>query len=253
MRFRPCIDLHDGKVKQIVGSSLKDGHNSDLLTNFESEHSAAYFAELYKKDALAGGHVIKLGQGNDNAAKSAVNAYPKGLQVGGGITVDNAPYWLEQGADKVIVTSYIFENGDISWGKLAEIVNLIGKEKLVLDLSCRKRNDIFYVVIDRWQTFTSLKLNQKTFERLSQYCSEFLIHAVDVEGKQQGVDDELIKLLAKYCSIPVTYAGGVYTMEDVKKIEVAGRGKIDVTVGSALDVFGGTGVTYQEMVDFDRA
>lgn len=252
MRFRPCIDLHNGKVKQIVGSSLSDTDQHSVVTNFEAEFPSSYYAEMYKSDALTGGHVIKLGPNNEEAAANALKSYPGGLQIGGGITPENAKFWIDCGADKLIVTSYIFENGDISWEKLKEITEVVGKERLVLDLSCRKREGKYLVVIDRWQTFTSLEVSEETLHKLSKYCCEFLVHAVDVEGKQQGIEAELVEQLALWSPIPMTYAGGISSMADLELLAKAGKGKIDFTVGSALDIFGGNGITYQEVVNWQN-
>lgn len=250
MRFRPCIDLHNGKVKQIVGSSLSDSDKDSVVTNFEAEYPSEYYSEMYKEDGLTGGHVIKLGPGNDEAAAQALKVYPGGLQIGGGITPENARQWLDYGASQVIVTSYIFENGDISWEKLEKITEAVGKENLVLDLSCRKRDGKYLVVIDRWQTFTSLEVSKETLEKLSNYCCEFLVHAVDVEGMQQGIEEELVGQLAEWSPIPMTYAGGISSLEDIEILKKAGKGKLDFTVGSALDIFGGKGLTYREVVDY---
>ena len=249
MRFRPCIDLHNGKVKQIVGSSLSDSDNESVVTNFEAEFPSSYYAKMYKSDELTGGHVIKLGLGNEEAAVDALKAYPGGLQIGGGITPDNAQYWLDCGADKVIVTSYIFTNGELDWYKLKKMTETVGKKNLVLDLSCRMRDEKYMVVIDRWQTFTSLEVSKVTLETLAEYCDEFLVHAVDVEGMQQGVEAELAKQLAEWSPIPMTYAGGISSLGDIDLLEKAGKGKIDYTVGSALDIFGGNGMTYQQVVN----
>ena len=243
--FRPCIDLHDGVVKQIVGGTLTD---SGATTNFVARHSPAYYAELYRRDDLTGGHVIKLGPGNDDAARKALAAWPGGLQIGGGITAENAQEWLDAGAAKVIVTSYIFKDGEILLGNLEKLVSAIGKSRLVLDLSCRKKADgNYYIVTDRWQEFTNRMLNRETMEFLSSYASEFLIHAVDVEGKQSGIDGELLDILAADSPLPCTYAGGIHTFEDITKIISAGKGKIGYTVGSALDIFGGK-LPYTEIV-----
>ena len=247
MKFRPCIDLHHGKVKQIVGGTLSDG--TDPETNFVSEQPPAWYAERYRQDKLIGGHVIKLGPNNEAAAKEALSAWPGGLQVGGGITADNASDWLQAGAAQVIVTSYIFQNGQISESRLAKLVAATGKEHLVLDLSCRQKNGIYYVVTDRWQCFTEIAVDAQSLHQLSEYCSEFLIHGVDVEGKQQGMDEQLIELLAAHSSIPCVYAGGVRCFEDLEKLQLAGNGKIDVTIGSALDLFGGN-MSYQKVVEF---
>lgn len=247
MKFRPCIDLHNGKVKQIVGGSLADGQEPE--TNFVSEKPPAWFAQLYKKDWLTGGHVIKLGTGNDDAAREALGAWPNGLQVGGGITAENAFQWLDAGAAQVIVTSYIFQNGQIDETRLNKLVAETGRNQLVLDLSCRKKDGQFYVVTDRWQTFTETVVDAAALRQLADCCCEFLVHGVDVEGKQQGMDEELIALLAEHSPIPCVYAGGVRSFEDLEKLNLAGDGKIDVTVGSALDLFGGT-LPYRDVVEY---
>ncbi len=251
MDFRPCIDLHDGKVKQIVGSSLSDS-GSGLKTNFESEHDAAHYAGLYRADGLAGGHVIMLGPGNDLAAKSALNAYPGGLQLGGGITAENAASWLDEGASQVILTSYIFKDGKLLQDNLTRIFDAVGREHLVLDLSCRLRDGKYYIVTDRWQKFTDLEVKAKTMEQLSTYCSEFLIHAVDVEGKQSGIDRDLLGLMAAHSPIPCVYAGGISSFADIRLIKELGRGKIGYTVGSALDIFGGNSLKYQDIVSREK-
>ena len=238
MKFRPCIDLHNGKVKQIVGGTLTDD-NAKVQTNFESEHDSAYYAELYRKDGLRGGHVIMLGPGNREAAMQALKAYPGGLQVGGGINCDNALEWLEAGASQVILTSYIFADGELKQDRLDKIFKLVGRDNLVLDLSCRLRNGKYYIVTDRWQKFTTCEVNEATLNQLAKYCTEFLIHAVDVEGKQAGIDSDLINMMAEYSPIPAVYAGGVSSLEDIDLIRKTGKNKIDYTVGSALDIFGG--------------
>lgn len=252
MRLRPCIDLHGGRVKQIVGSTLHDEHADTLQTNFSSDLPSSHFAELYKKDNLPGGHIIMLGPGNEEAAIGALRAWPGGMHIGGGINADNAFWWLEKGASHVIVTSYVFHNGMLDEVRLKELNDLVGKERLVLDLSCRWRDNGYYVVTDRWQNFTELQVSAATLEWLAGYCDEFLVHAVDVEGKCMGVDERLIQLLAQFSTIPTTYAGGVATMADLELIKKAGRGRLDVTVGSALDIFGGTGLTYDEVVAFHQ-
>ena len=238
MKFRPCIDLHNGKVKQIVGGTLTDD-NAKVQTNFESEHDSAYYAELYRKDGLRGGHVIMLGPGNREAAMQALKAYPGGLQVGGGINCDNALEWLETGALQVILTSYIFADGELKQDRLDKIFKLVGRDNLVLDLSCRLRDGKYYIVTDRWQKFTTCEVNAATLNQLAEYCTEFLIHAVDVEGKQAGIDTDLIKIMAEHSPIPAVYAGGVSSLEDIDLIRKTGKNKIDYTVGSALDIFGG--------------
>jgi phosphoribosylformimino-5-aminoimidazole carboxamide ribotide isomerase len=247
--FRPCIDLHEGRVKQIVGGTLDSG---GLRTNFVSDRPASWFAELYKRDALAGGHIIMLGPGNDQAALEALAAYPDGMQLGGGINQDNALKWLKAGASHVIVTSWIFRDGKIEWERLNQLVRSIGKEQLVLDLSCRKRDGAYFVVTDRWQKFTEIELSGESIGRLAKYCDEFLIHAVDVEGLCRGIDHELVEKLAAWVEIPTTYAGGAKSLRDLEEVWRTGKGQIGLTIGSALDIFGGTGVRYQDCVDFNR-
>jgi len=249
MKFRPCIDLHNGKVKQIVGGSLADGKEPE--TNFVSDRSPAWYARLYRDDRLDGGHVIKLGAGNDAAAREALAAWPGGLQVGGGITAENASKWLDAGASQVIVTSYLFPNGQFDPSRLKLLVEMIGKDQLVIDLSCRRKDGAYYVVTDRWQTFTNVAVNESSLNGLAACCSEFLIHGVDVEGKQQGMDEELVALLAEHSPIPCVYAGGVRSLEDLKLLSEAGCGRIDVTVGSALDLFGGP-LPYKDVVAYCR-
>ncbi|MBN2702650.1 MAG: phosphoribosylformimino-5-aminoimidazole carboxamide ribotide isomerase [Pontiellaceae bacterium] len=247
MKFRPCIDLHNGQVKQIVGGSLTDGKEPE--TNFVSEKTPAWYAELYRADHLTGGHVIKLGPGNESAAREALAAWPGGLQIGGGITAENAVEWLDAGAAQVIVTSYLFQDQQLDPARLKKLRDAVGPERLVLDLSCRQKDGKYYVVTDRWQTFTQTVVDEQTLNHLASYCCEFLIHGVDVEGKQQGMDEELIALLAKYAPIPCVYAGGVRSFDDLEKLNQAGNGKIDVTVGSALDLFGGP-LSYRDVVAY---
>lgn len=251
--FRPCIDLHEGKVKQIVGGSLSDDSADRLRTNFVSERPPAWYAELYRRDGLSGGHVIKLGSGNDDAAREALGAWPGGLQLGGGVNPDNAAGWLEAGASHVIVTSHVFRDGRLDWDRLRALEERIGAARLVLDLSCRKREDQYLVCTDRWQKFTDLEVNAQTLETLSQHCAEFLVHAVDVEGLCQGIDLELVELLARHSPLPATYAGGARSLEDLKEVARAGRGRIGLTIGSALDIFGGTGIRYDDAVAFNRS
>jgi len=247
--FRPCIDLHEGKVKQIVGGTLGD---AGLRTNFVSEKSAAWFAELYQRDQLFGGHVIMLGAGNETEARAALKAFPGGLQIGGGINSKNARDWLDAGASHVIVTSWVFREGQADWSRLDELVKAIGKEKLVLDLSCRKRGEDYFVVTDRWQKFTELVVNAETLKKFSAYCNEFLIHAVDVEGLCRGIDGELVARLGAWSPIPMTYAGGANSLADLEAVTKLGQGKVNLTIGSALDIFGGSGVKYTECVKFNR-
>ncbi|HYH05238.1 MAG TPA: phosphoribosylformimino-5-aminoimidazole carboxamide ribotide isomerase [Bacillota bacterium] len=248
MKFRPCIDLHQGKVKQIVGGSLSDD-SQGLVENFVSEKDAAYYAELFKKDGLTGGHVIMLGPGNENEARRALLAYPGGLQVGGGITPANAASYLEVGASHVIVTSYIFQDGDLNYRNLEQMVSVTGRDRLVLDLSCRWRDGVYYVVTDRWQTFTHFAVTQANLTELAGYCAEFLIHGVDVEGKRQGILGDLVTVLGNWSPIPTTYAGGARSLADLELVNHLGQAKIDLTIGSALDIFGGT-LAYRDVLKF---
>ena len=245
MEFRPCIDIHNGKVKQIVGGSLKD-ENNQALENFVSGQDAAYYAELYKNAGIKGGHIILLNAADSEfyeatrqQAFSALRAYPGGLQVGGGITPENAGEYLEAGASHVIVTSYVFKDGKIHFDRLEKLVQAVGREHLVLDVSCRRKGDDYYVVTDRWQKMTEEKLNVELLARLAGYCDEFLIHAVDVEGKADGIETELAHILAQWDGISITYAGGVHSYEDVDLLKRLGNDRLNVTIGSALDLFGG--------------
>jgi phosphoribosylformimino-5-aminoimidazole carboxamide ribotide isomerase len=247
--FRPCIDLHEGKVKQIVGGTLG---TSGVRTNFVSEKSAAWFAGLYKHDGLKGGHVVMLGPGNQDAACEAITAFPGGLQVGGGINSRNARDWLDAGASHAIVTSWVFREGRVDWVRLGELVKAIGKNRLVLDLSCRKLGQNYFVVTDRWQKCTELVVNEEALRKFSGSCAEFLVHAVDVEGLCKGIDRELVKMLGQWSPIPVTYAGGANSISDLEAVTKLGQGKVDLTIGSALDIFGGKGVKYEDCVKFNR-
>lgn len=253
MRFRPCIDLHDGRVKQIVGSTLRDEASQSPETNFVSAEPPEHYAEMYYRDGLVGGHVIMLGPHNEAAARAALVCHPGNLQVGGGINATNAASWLETGAGKVIVTSAIFEDGMLSMNRLRELSQVVSPEHLVIDLSCKCLSDGTYrVACNRWQTVTETVVNAAVFGMLAEYCSEFLVHAVDVEGKQGGIDRRLAEKLSRECPLPVTYAGGARTMADVWALKEAGNGRVDVTVGSALDIFGGSGIRYEDLVAFDR-
>lgn len=249
--FRPCIDLHEGKVKQIVGGSLT-GNAATLRTNFVSDKPASWFAELYRRDELRGGHIIMLGAGNETPAREALTAYPGGMQIGGGINLDNAQKWLDAGASHVIVTSWVFREGTLDWQRLKSLVAKIGKTRLVLDLSCRKRGENYFVVTDRWQKFTELTLSRETLETLAAFCGEFLIHAADVEGLCRGIDLQLVQKLGDWTPIPTTYAGGARSLADLEQVTQIGKNRIDLTIGSALDIFGGTGVRYEEVVRHNR-
>jgi phosphoribosylformimino-5-aminoimidazole carboxamide ribotide isomerase len=196
--------------------------------------------------------VIKLGPGNDAPAREALAAYPGGLHIGGGITVDNAASWLEAGASHVIVTSWVFREGRIDLDRVRALVAAIGRERLVLDLSCRRRGDDWLVVTDRWQRFTDYAINRENLEMLAEHCAEFLVHAADVEGLCQGIDLALVERLAEWSPIPTTYAGGARSLADLETVTRIGRGRIDLTIGSALDIFGGNGVTYADAVRFNK-
>lgn len=252
-KFRPCIDLHNGQVKQLVGGSLS-GDESELQTNFVSARPAGYYADIYRKDALLGGHVIKLGAGNDAAAREALSAYPGGLQIGGGINLDNAVDWLRAGASHVIVTSWLFDaEGHFLPGRLDQLVGELGKERVVVDLSCRARGNSWLVAMNRWQTPTDLEVDVATICELAASCDEFLVHAADVEGKCGGIDSRLVEFLGAHCPIPVTYAGGANALEDLATVQKLSGGKVDLTIGSALDLFGGHTVNYADCVAWNRS
>ena len=252
-RFRPCIDLHHGCVKQIVGGSLRED-GPGLKTNFESKLSSGYYAGLYRRDGLEGGHVIKLGPGNDDAAREALAAYPGGLQVGGGISAENAEDWLRAGASHVIVTSWLFDvAGHFLPDHLRRLVAEVGRERIVIDLSCRAVPEKGWVVaMNRWQTLTNLPLTADALAELSESCAEFLVHAADVEGRCEGIDSELVEFLGQRAGIPVTYAGGANTFAALGEVERLSQGRIDLTIGSALDLFGGDAVRYADCVDWNR-
>lgn len=251
MRFRPCIDLHGGMVKQIVGSTLRDDAPDEIRTNFIAEKSAAWFSELYRSDNLTGGHIIMLGPGNDLAAGEALAAWPGGMQIGGGINADNAGVWLGKGASHIIVTSYVFKDGKIDRTRLKKLADAVGRRRLVLDLSCRKKDDEYFIVTDRWQKFTDVVISEEVLDDLSHFCDEFLIHAADVEGKCAGIETDLVKKLAEWTPIPTTYAGGVRDLKDLELVQTAGQGRLDVTIGSALDIFGGK-LSYKEALVYCR-
>ena len=249
-KFRPCIDLHQGKVKQIVGGSLSDDGAEE---NFVSELPSTHFAEKFRGDNVTGGHVIMLGPGNQEAATAALATWPGGLQVGGGIRLDNAQQWIDAGASHVIVTSWLFgDDGAFLEQNAEELAQKLGPENIVIDLSCRRTEEGWAVAMNRWQTLTDLQVEACTLDRLSQYCDEFLIHAADVEGKCGGIDQQLVELLGQWRGKPVTYAGGVASMADMELVQKLSGGNVDVTVGSALDIFGGTGVVYQELTNWNQ-
>jgi phosphoribosylformimino-5-aminoimidazole carboxamide ribotide isomerase len=258
MEFRPCIDIHNGQVKQIVGSSLVD-KGDKAEENFVATKGADYYARLYRENGIKGGHIILLNPASSEYFKAtkaqallALRAYPGGLQIGGGVNADNALEYIEAGASHVIVTSYVFKDGRVDFENLEKISKAVGKNHLVLDLSCRMKDGRYYIVTDRWQKFTDEVVCDNTLDMLSKYCDEFLIHAVDVEGKSRGIERELVEYLGKWCerdnSIPVTYAGGVHSYEDIDLLNELGNGKINVTIGSALDLFGGT-LSFKKILD----
>jgi len=249
--FRPCIDLREGRVTQIVGGTLRD-HGAGPRVNFVTDRPASEFARRYRDDGLTGGHVIQLGPGNEDAAREALAAYPGGLQLGGGVTVDNARVWLEAGASHVIVTSWVFREGHLDADRLAALAAAIGPQRLVLDLSCRRRGDDYFVVTDRWQKLTDLRLLPETLAGFAGQCAEFLVHGVDVEGLCLGIDPELVRRLAAWSPIPTTYAGGARSLQDLEEVTRISNGRVDLTIGSALDLFGGTGVRYADVLAFNR-
>jgi phosphoribosylformimino-5-aminoimidazole carboxamide ribotide isomerase len=249
LKFRPCIDIHQGKVKQIVGGSISANENEKVIENFVSDLEPSYYAAKFKQDHLRGGHVIMLGSGNENAALSALHEYPGGLQIGGGITAENAAYYLEQGASHVIVTSYIFRDGELDMNNLNRIISEVGKDRLVIDLSCKERNGKWVAVTNRWTVFSDFELNKSNLNELAGYCDEFLVHAVDVEGKRSGIHENLVKDLAQMVAIPTTYAGGARSIADIELFNTLSEGKLDITIGSALDIFGGD-LSYDEVVKY---
>lgn len=255
MEFRPCIDIHNGKVKQIVGGSLRDA-GSQARENFVSEQDAGFYARFYRESGIRGGHVILLNkegteyyEATKRQALLALSEYPGGLQVGGGIRAENAASYLEAGASHVIVTSYVFRDGRVDWERLERLKAKVGKERLALDLSCRRRGEDYYIVTDRWQRFTETALAEPTLDLLAEHCAEFLVHAVDVEGKAGGIEEPLACLLGAWKGIPVTYAGGIGSFADLRRLKELGRGRVNATIGSALDLFGGN-MNYEEVVKF---
>ena len=247
--FRPCIDLHQGQVKQIVGGSLtEDGAD----TNFVSQYDATYYAELYRQHNLTGGHVIALGPHNEQQVLNALAAYPNGLQFGGGVNLENASSYLAAGASHIIVTSYLFDEGEFSWARLEAIKAEVGAQHLVLDLSCRKAGQGWMIATDRWQTITNTAVNAETITELENHCAEFLVHAADVEGLQGGIDKDLVKLLGESCTLPCTYAGGARSLQDLALVDSLSKGTVDLTIGSALDIFGGAGVTIEQCINWNN-
>ncbi len=249
--FRPCIDLHGGKVKQIVGGTL-DADDAGPTENFVSEQPPSHFSALYRADGLLGGHVILLGPGNEEAARAALEAWPGGMQLGGGIHPENAHKWLSAGASKVIVTSWLFDDGALSAERLRQLTDVVPRERLVIDLSCRRRGAGWLVATQRWQVVTETPIDARTLEHLAAHCSEFLVHAADVEGLCRGIDEELVSVLGKASPIPCTYAGGGRQLSDLDRVAELSNGRVDLTFGSALDLFGGSGVRYADCVQYNR-
>lgn len=248
-KFRPCIDLHNGQVKQIVGGTLTD---EGAVENFVAQEGAAHFAQMFRNDRLQGGHVIQLGPGNREAAREALASYPGGLQLGGGVNLSNAAEWIDAGASAVIVTSWLFDSeGSFHAERLKELSQEIGAEKVVVDLSCRRKGAGWQVAMNRWQTLTNLPISHEALSRISEHCGEFLIHAADVEGQCGGIDLELVELLGRWRGRPLTYAGGVATIADLELVQERSEGHVDITVGSALDIFGGNGVCYTDLVKWN--
>ncbi len=255
MKFRPCIDIHNGKVKQIVGGSLLD-EKDQAKENFVSEKDAAWFAHMYRQKQITGGHIILLNPPTSEfyaetkrQALAALKAFPKGMQIGGGITAENAGEYLDGGASHIIVTSYVFKDGKINYENLEKLKREVGKENIVIDLSCRSKNGTYYIVTDRWQKYTDTELNEQTLSFFSDYCDEMLVHAVDVEGKASGIEENVVKILGEWARMPITYAGGVHTFSDLDKLAEKGKKKIDVTIGSALDIFGGS-MKFEEVLAY---
>ncbi len=254
MRFRPCIDIHNGKVKQIVGSSLRD-KNDEAKENYVASQDAAFYAGMYREMGLTGGHIILLNPVSspfyEETKKQAIGALgvcPRLMQVGGGITAENAAEFINAGASHVIVTSYVFKDGEINYTNLQKLKEAVGREKVVLDLSCKNVDGKYYIVTDRWQKLTDVELNEGTLDLLSEYCDEFLVHAADVEGKQKGIEKNVVKILGDWGKIPVTYAGGAGSLDDVKELKEIGKGRVDVTIGSALEIFGGS-LKLEDIID----
>ncbi len=252
MAFRPCIDLRDGRVTQIIGGTLADG-DAGTVVNHVSEKSAGEFAALYRRDGLRGGHVIMLGGGNEAAAREALAAYPGGLQVGGGVTPENAGAWLDAGASHVIVTSWLFPQGVLAPNRLEALSRAVGPSRLVVDLSCRRTpGGEYHVATDRWRTLTATRLSAETIDLFESHCAELLIHAADVEGRCEGIDEDLVRLLGTWVSVPTTYAGGARSADDIRAVNALSGGRVDLTIGSALDIFGGSLVRYTDAVRWGR-
>ena len=258
MKFRPCIDIHNGKVKQLVGGSLQDDRDQ-AQENFVSEKGAAYYARLFQKDGLKGGHVVLLNPASSpwfeadwQQAAAALAAYPGGLQIGGGVNADNAASYINAGASHVVVTSYVFKDGEVQWKNLEKLAGAVGRSRVVLDVSCRKKDGKYYIVTDRWQRFTKVQLGEEILYWMREYCDGFLVHGVDVEGKASGVEDALVEMLASVQNIPITYAGGINSLEELERFRQLCGGRLDFTIGSGLDLYGGT-IPYEEVKNYSGA
>ena len=245
MRFRPCIDLHQGKVKQIVGSTFESSNHKE---NFISRYDSDYYARIYQSDQLKGAHIIQLGEGNEESSKKAVEAFPNGFQIGGGININNASYWINLGVSHIIVTSFLFQNGNIIWDNLYKLIESIGSNHIVVDLSCSRDKNDYYIMTDRWQIRSKIKLSESLFHKLSPYVDEFLIHAIDIEGKKSGIDKRLVDQLSLIKDVIITYAGGIDSYNDIEYIDKKSNSKLDYTVGSSLDIFGGH-LSYKRIVN----
>jgi phosphoribosylformimino-5-aminoimidazole carboxamide ribotide isomerase, eukaryotic type len=255
MKFRPCIDIHNGKVKQIVGSSVSgDG----AVENYVSDKPASFYAEMYKRDDLSGGHIILLnppasefGGKNIDSARGALRAFSGGMQIGGGVTDENAADWIARGASHVIVTSFVFHDGILDMERLERLRSKVGRDRVVLDLSCKRYGGEYYIMTNRWQHKTDCAVNESLLSMMAEYCGEYLVHAVDVEGKNSGIDRDLCAILGRWNGIPVTYAGGISNFGDIDLIKEYGSGELDFTIGSSLDIFGGT-MPYRDVVAYVR-
>lgn len=271
-KFRGCIDIHAGQVKQIVGGSLNSDDtqpSGETKENFVSTQPSSYYAQLYKDNEVEGCHVIKLGSNpaNDEAAQLACSTWPNLLQVGGGINDTNALEWLDQyKASHVIVTSWLFSKDSegrtaLDWDRLKKLSSLVGKNRLIVDLSCRRVESAlgesqWVVAINKWQTLTDSELGPELLFQVVQYCDEILVHAADVEGLCNGIDEELVTRLGEWCPKDfggrIVYAGGAKLVSDLALVDKLSAGKVDLTYGSALDIFGGSLVKFTEVVEWNR-
>ncbi len=251
MNFRPCIDVFKGKVVQLIGTSLFGGEEKTIVKHFESEYSPAYYAELFKQDNLKGGHILSLGSGNNDVVIEALKAFNGGMKYGGSVTPENAHVYLDAGATHVIVNSYVFDNGEINLPNLKSLVKSIGKDKLVLDMSCRKKNGDYYIVTNLWEKFTNVILDQKSLQDISKYCDEIIVHGVDSEGRKQGLESDLVRILAQHTPIKTVYAGGISSIADLTMIKALGNEKIDPCIGTALSIYGGN-LSYYEVLEWNK-